>query len=132
MPRLTALGERAREKLDETAQLAKQAEGIFDLFFLFVHDNAPIFRADNTRRLFRSLTPHDQTLLRWNPETINWREYMLDVHIPGLEKWIFPSLDEEFQARAKAVYTYRDLLEMLGVRGEGLPRSDGDATSAAA
>ncbi|HNF96299.1 MAG TPA: AMP-binding protein [Pseudomonadota bacterium] len=113
MPRLTALGERAREKLDETAQLAKQAEGIFDLFFPFVHDNAPIFRADNTRRLFRSLTPHDQTLLRWNPETINWREYMLDVHIPGLEKWIFPSLDEEFQARAKAVYTYRDLLEML-------------------
>ena len=38
---------------------------------------------------------------------------MLGVHIPGLEKWIFPSLDEEFQARAKAVYTYRDLLEML-------------------
>ncbi len=113
MPRLTALGERAREKLDATAQLAKQAEGIFDLFFPFVHDNAPIFRADNTRRLYRSLTPHDQTLLRWNPETINWREYMLGVHIPGLEKWIFPSLDEEFQARAKAVYTYRDLLEML-------------------
>ncbi|HMU39076.1 MAG TPA: AMP-binding protein [Pseudomonadota bacterium] len=113
MPRLTALGERAKEKLDATAQLARQAESIFDLFLPFVHDNAPIFRADNTRALFRSLTPHDQTLLRWNPETINWREYMLDVHIPGLEKWIFPSLDEEFSARAKTVYTYRDLLEML-------------------
>ena len=113
MPRLTALGERARETLDAAAQLAKQGESIFDLFLPFVHDNAPIFRADNTRRLYRSLTPHDQTILRWNPETINWREYMLGVHIPGLEKWIFPSLDEEFQARAKAVYTYRDLLEML-------------------
>lgn len=113
MPRLTALGERARETLDATAQLAKQGESIFDLFLPFVYDNAPIFRTDNTRRLYQSLTPHDQTILRWTPEAINWREYMLDVHIPGLEKWIFPSLDEEFQARAKAVYTYRDLLEML-------------------
>ncbi len=113
MPRLTALGERAREKLDATAQLARQGESIFDLFLPFVHDNAPIFRTDNTRRLYQSLTPHDQTILRWNPETINWREYMLEVHIPGLEKWIFPSLDEEFQARAKAVYTYRDMLEMI-------------------
>ena len=54
MPRLTALGERAREKLDATAQLARQGESIFDLFLPFVHDNAPIFRADNTRRLYRS------------------------------------------------------------------------------
>lgn len=113
VPRLTALGERAKEKLDATAQLARQGESIFDLFMPFVYDNAPIFRADNTRALFASLTPHDQTLLRWNPESINWRNYMLEVHIPGLEKWIFPSLDEEFSARGKAVYTYRDLLEML-------------------
>lgn len=113
MPRLTALGERAKEKLDGVTQLSKQGEGIFELFLPFVHDNAPIFRCDNTRRLFASLTPHDQTLLRWVPETINWRVYMLQIHIPGLERWIFPSLDEEFQARPKTVYTHRDLLEMI-------------------
>lgn len=118
MPRLTALGERAKEKLEGVAQLSKQGEGIFDLFLPFVHDNAPIFRCDNTRRLYASLTPHDQTLLRWVPETINWREYMLNIHIPGLEKWIFPSLDEEFQARPKTVYTHRDLLEMIEAAGK--------------
>lgn len=113
VPRLTALGERARQKLDDIAQLSRQGEGVFDLFLPFTYDNAPIFRCDHTRRLFASLTPHDRTLLRWTPEQINWRTYFLDVHLPGLEKWIFPSLDEEFTARPKPVYTYKDLLEML-------------------
>ncbi|MBL9005322.1 MAG: AMP-binding protein [Myxococcales bacterium] len=113
LPRLTALAERAKQKLDDTAQLAKQGEAIFDLFMPFVYDNAPIFRCDHTRALFASLTPHDRGLLRWDPENINWREYFLKVHLPGLEKWIFPSLDEEFQARPRTVYTYRDLIEML-------------------
>ena len=113
VPRLTALGERARQKLDDIAQLSRQGEGVFDLFLPFTYDNSPIFRCDHTRRLFASLTPHDRTLLRWTPEQINWREYFLGVHLPGLEKWIFPSLDEEFTARPKAVYTYKDLLEML-------------------
>jgi long-chain acyl-CoA synthetase len=113
VPRLTALGERARQKLDDVAQLSRQGEGVFDLFLPFTYDNAPIFRCDHTRRLFASLSPHDRTLLRWTPEQINWREYFLGVHLPGLEKWIFPSLDEEFTARPKPVYTYKDLLEML-------------------
>ena len=113
VPRLTALGERARQKLDDVASLSKQGEGIFDLFMPFTHDNSPIFRCDHARALFARLTPHDRTLIRWNPEDINWREYFLNVHLPGLEKWIFPSLDEEFQARPKTVYTYKDLMEML-------------------
>jgi long-chain acyl-CoA synthetase len=113
LPRLTALAERAKGRLDDAAQLARQGEGVFDLFMPFVYDNAPIFRCDNTRTLFARLTAHDRGLLRWEPETINWRDYFLKVHLPGLEKWIFPSLDEEFQARPRTVYTYRDLIEML-------------------
>lgn len=113
MPRVTAWAERARQRLDEVSQLAKQGEGVFDLFMPFVYDNQPIFRCDHTRALLARLSPHDRTLLRWEPETINWRDYFMKVHLPGLEKWIFPSLDEEFQARPKTVYTYRDLLELF-------------------
>jgi long-chain acyl-CoA synthetase len=35
------------------------------------------------------------------------------VHLRGLEKWVFPSLEEEFKAKPRTVYTYRDLLEMF-------------------
>ena len=61
----------------------------------------------------QSLTPQDQLALPWIPDQIHWREYFLNIHLPGLEKWIFPSLDEEFQARPRATYTYRDLLELF-------------------
>jgi len=113
MPRLTALAERARQRLDDTAQLASRGEAVFDLFLPFIHDSAPIFRCDHMRALFGRLLPQDRLALLWAPETIEWRDYFLKLHLPGLEKWIFPSLDEEFQARPRPVYTYRDLVEMF-------------------
>jgi len=55
---------------------------------------------------------HDRAKINWDPEAIDWRSYFLDVHIPGLEKWVFPGLDEETEKR-KTVHAYRDLLELL-------------------
>ncbi len=112
-PRVMAFLEHAKERLDDNVQIVKQGEGIFDLFMPFVHDNAVIFRGDRMRALYQSLTPQDQVAIPWTPGKIEWRSYFMDVHLPGLEKWIFPSLDEEFQARPKTVYTYRDLLELF-------------------
>src|SRR5262249_42617645 len=59
------------------------------------------------------LTEEDRLGLPWEPEQLNWRTYWLDTHMRGLEKWVFPSLEEEFAARPKSVYTYRDLIEMF-------------------
>lgn len=112
-PRVAAFLEHAKEQIDGIVQVAEQGVSIFDLFMPFIYDNAIAFRCDHTRDLFARLAPHDRAALSWEPEAINWREYFMNVHLPGLEKWIFPSLDEEFQARPKAVYTYRDLLELF-------------------
>ena len=79
----------------------------------FLHDRKYVFRADRTRALFGRLSAADQQALIWDPETINWRHYWLDVHMPGLEKWVFPSLEEEFQAKPRTFYTYKDLLELF-------------------
>ena len=75
----------------------------------FIYEREYVFRCDNIRALYARLTPHDRALLRWDPDDISWRQYWLDVHMRGLEKWIFPNLEEEFKARPKSVYTYRDL-----------------------
>ena len=63
------------------------------------------------------------------------------MHLPGLEKWIFQKLDEEFGAKPKSVYTYKELLEMfeattkliaIGRRCACCRKPDGDETRAAA
>ena len=108
---------------------------LFQLFMPFIYEREYVFRCDNIRALYARLTPHDRALLRWDPEQIDWRHYWLDVHMRGLEKWIFPNLEEEFKARPKSVYTYRDLLEMFDATTKHhrhrtamrlLPTPDGD------
>jgi long-chain acyl-CoA synthetase len=37
----------------------------------------------------------------------------MNIHFPGLKKWVFPTLEEELRAKPKRVYTYRDLVELF-------------------
>src|SRR5207244_8210353 len=46
--------------------------------------------------------PPEDGKLPGSPETIAGREYWLDVHCPGLERCVFPKLEEAAQRRAPA------------------------------
>ena len=55
----------------------------------------------------------NRSLLTWNPEKFDWYDYWLNIHLPGLTKWVFPTLEDEMRAQPKRIYTYRDLLELF-------------------
>ncbi|HEX8910630.1 MAG TPA: AMP-binding protein, partial [Anaeromyxobacteraceae bacterium] len=112
-PRLSALAGRAADALDEVESKLAQTEGLFELFMPFVWENRYVFRCANLRALHARLTPADRARLPWDPERIEWREYWLDVHMKGLEEWVFPGLEEESKKRVHAVKQHRDLLELL-------------------
>ena len=112
-PRLTALAERAKDELGAVVDFTSQVTELVELFKPFTYDCDIRFRADNMRELCASMTPHDQLALPWDPEAIDWRRYWFDVHFPGLQKWVFPVLDDEFGAKPRSVYTYKDLLELF-------------------
>jgi long-chain acyl-CoA synthetase len=44
---------------------------------------------------------------------LDWYDYWLNKHLPGLKKWVFPTLEEDMRAQPKRIYTYRDLLELF-------------------
>ncbi len=111
-PKLTAWLEDAKVTLEDAADDADRLNMIVDLFLPFIWKNRFVYRCDNTRSLYVDMPAHDRAKINWNPETIDWREYFLDVHIPGLAKWVFPGLDEETEKR-KVVSAYRDLIELL-------------------
>jgi long-chain acyl-CoA synthetase len=112
-PRLAGIASDLKVKLADVQELAGRTDDAFQLFMPFIHDNHYVFRADNTRALFASMSEADRQALPWDPETIEWRSYWLDLHLPGLKKWVFPSLDEEFRKKPRSVYTYKDLLELF-------------------
>jgi hypothetical protein len=36
------------------------------------------------------LTDEDLKRIRWDPESIDWADYWVNIHTKGIEKWIRP------------------------------------------
>ncbi len=117
-PRLSALAGALADKLDEAEAKVGQIEAIYDLFLPFVWDNRYIFRCANLRELHARLSPRDREALPWDPERIDWRTYWLDVHMQGMEEWVFPGLEEESKKRVHNVKQHRDLNELIEAAAE--------------
>src|SRR5262249_37533916 len=109
-PRPPDIAANAEGNIRDIATLGRRTNAAFHSFRPFIHDIHFVFRAAQTGALFAGLSGDDRALLPWDPETIEWREYWLDLHMPGLKRWVFPSLEEEFRPKPKSVYTYKDLL----------------------
>jgi long-chain acyl-CoA synthetase len=111
--RLADVIDSAKEQVDRVEEITRETKEAFEMFSPFMVENAYIFRADNVRSLFSHIRKDEQALLSWQPEKIDWYDYWMNVHFPGLKKWVFPTLEEDMRAQPKRVYTYRDLLELF-------------------
>jgi long-chain acyl-CoA synthetase len=112
-PRLEALAERAKDQLQKISRFTGQVADLVELFKPFDYDRDVSFRADNIRALWSRVTEADRARLLWAPHLIDWRHYWLETHFPGLQKWVFATLDEEFGAKPRTVYTYKELVELF-------------------
>src|SRR6266478_2575942 len=104
---------RMRQTVDRVEEQTREGKEAFEMFLPFTVENAYVFRADNIRALWERIREDEQQLLTWNPESIDWYDYWLHIHLPGLKKWVLPTLEEDMRAQPKRIYTYRDLLEMF-------------------
>jgi long-chain acyl-CoA synthetase len=105
--------DRVKSSVERVEELTRETTEAFDMFRPFTVENAYVFRSDNVRTLFDRISEDEQSLLTWNPEKFDWYNYWLNIHLPGLTKWVFPTLEDEMRAQPKRVYTYRDLLELF-------------------
>ena len=102
-----------KSSVERVEELTRETTEAFDMFRPFTVENAYVFRSDNVRSLFDRISEDERSLLTWNPEKFDWYDYWLNIHLPGLTKWVFPTLEDEMRAQPKRVYTYRDLLELF-------------------
>jgi len=104
---------RMKSAVDQIEESTREAKEAFEMFHPFTVENAYIFRSDNVRALFDRMSEDERPLLTWNPQTFDWYHYWLDTHLPGLKKWVLPTLEEDLRKQPRRIYTYRDLLEMF-------------------
>ncbi|ABS25420.1 AMP-binding protein [Anaeromyxobacter sp. Fw109-5] len=112
-PRLSALAEGLSDSLDELEARLEQTKDLWELYLPFVCDNRYVFRCAAIRALYARLGDADRARIPWDPEALDWRRYWLDVHMKGMEEWVFPGLEEESDRRVHAPKAHRDLLELL-------------------
>jgi long-chain acyl-CoA synthetase len=112
-PVASALLHRADQALESVDRQLAVLEMTWELFLPFVAGERFIFQSTHTRALWARLSEADRAKLPWDPEGIDWRHYWLEVHMRGLEEWVFPGLEEESRALRREVPQPKDLLALL-------------------
>jgi long-chain acyl-CoA synthetase len=88
------------KSLRTTRRQIRQLDITIDKFLPFMVHNSFIFETRNIREAAAMLTARDLKRLTWNPESIDWADYWVNVHTKGIERWIRPSFVTERKTAA--------------------------------
>jgi thioester reductase-like protein len=81
------------------APLARQerdlgrAEKLIELYEPFILHNEHVFECENARLLSAALPPEERPLFEFDPESIDWWNYWINIHIPALRRWCYPLME---------------------------------------
>lgn len=78
------------KSLRDTRRQIRVHEVTLDKFLPFMFHNSFIFETKNIRQTAAMLTDDDLKRLQWDPESIDWADYWVNIHTKGIEKWIRP------------------------------------------
>ena len=78
------------KSLRDTRRPLRAQEITLDKFLPFMFHNSFIFETRNIREAAGMLTNEDLKRLQWDPESIDWADYWVNIHTKGIEKWIRP------------------------------------------
>lgn len=108
----------ATKALRKAASAEDKIGDVMDLFLPFVVECDWIFSCANTRAALARMPEDQRALFVWEPEKIDWREWMYEVHIPGIEKWAGPLFEERLKRELKPLRRYDHLLDLLDEMAE--------------
>ncbi|HSN97148.1 MAG TPA: SDR family oxidoreductase, partial [Candidatus Nanopelagicales bacterium] len=108
----------AAAALESAGKAEERTAQILELFIPFTAEGDWIFSCANTRAAIERMPPDEQARFLWYPERIDWRHWMWEIHLPGLEKWVYPEIDDRLRRELKALRPYDHLIDMLDEMAE--------------
>ncbi|MCE9625928.1 MAG: SDR family oxidoreductase [Deltaproteobacteria bacterium] len=91
-----------------------KAEKIIQVFLPFIHDN-------DFRFVTKHLAEHEVEEMEdfgFEPEKIHWREYVIDIHEPGIRKWCYPILEHSPVEKYTPPYSFHLIKEATKSRAQ--------------
>src|SRR5258708_11754424 len=77
------------KKFKENTDLARE---MVEVYRPYIQELVYTFHAGNIRALYATLKSADAERHPFRPDLIDWHEYWIDIHLPGLRRHIFPQL----------------------------------------
>ena len=104
--------------LESAADKEDKIGNILRLYAPFTAELKGPFSCAATRGAYARLTAADKEKLPWTPESIDWLEWMHNVHMPALEKWVFPEMDKKLKRELKPLRAHETLVTLLDQMAE--------------
>jgi long-chain acyl-CoA synthetase len=98
-----------------------RAEKLIELYEPFILHNEHVFECENARLLSAALREDERADFAFQPESIDWWDYWINIHVPALRRWCYPLMEgRPLEARPA---------RELGWSGESSSRTAAVATS---
>ena len=66
---------------------------VIELYQPFILDNEYFFAADHIRKLGAALPGDEVADFGYHPESIDWYDYWVNLHVPALRRWTYPIIE---------------------------------------
>jgi thioester reductase-like protein len=70
-----------------------RVEKLIELYEPFILQNEYVFEAENIELLSEQLVESEKDAFAYDPMSIDWWEYWINIHIPALRKWSYPLIE---------------------------------------
>jgi thioester reductase-like protein len=70
-----------------------RAEKLIELYEPFILHNEHVFECENARMLSAALPADEKLAFEFDPESIDWWNYWINIHIPALRRWCYPLME---------------------------------------
>ena len=100
--KLRAKAHKVSNRIDRADAKLAQIEEMIRLYLPFMYESFYVFESRALQR-----TPALEVGFRFEPETLDWRKYWIEVHLPGLRRWAFPLIEGKRPERNRPAHPVR-------------------------
>lgn len=93
LQRLLPATKKNKRPLAKVEKNLDKLQKLIELYEPFILNNEQIFVTDNVRLLSQALPADERDAFGFDVEQMDWWDYWINVHIPGLRKWVFPLIE---------------------------------------
>jgi hypothetical protein len=103
-----------------------RVEKLIELYEPFILHNEQVFEGDNVLLLSAFLPEEERAAFGYDPSSIDWWEYWINIHVPALRRWVYPLIEGRApESRPRRVFSPQ-------IGGNGAGRREGSPQVGAA